>query len=282
MKLKVLNGYFAPMLVACFALSQQAGAADAPATDNSADLTKQLANPISNLISWPTKVDWDTDIGPEDADRTTYTTQPVIPIGLNDDWNVISRTIIPVYIDAESPVAGGDDESGMGDILQSFFFSPKKPTSGGLIWGIGPVLDVPTGDDGLTSDKFSVGPTIVLLKQTGPWTLGFLGNQLWDVSGDDDAEDVNSTYLQPFLSFNTKTHTTFSINTESTYNHEADSGDELTVPINLLVSQLVKFGHQPVQFQVGYRHYADTPSGGPDHGIRAQVTFLFPKGQKKK
>lgn len=280
MKLKLLNVYCVSAVIACLALSQQAYAADEtaakpPATE---DLAKKLSNPIANLISWPTKVDWDTDIGPEDADRTTYTTQPVIPVGLNDDWNVISRTIIPVYIDAESPVAGGDDETGMGDILQSFFFSPKKPTSGGLIWGVGPALSVPTGDDGLTTNKFSVGPTFVMLKQDGPWTLGFLANQLWDVSGDDDAEDVNSTFFQPFLAYNTKTHTTLSLNTESSYNHEADSGDEWTVPINATVSQLVKLGHQPVQFQLGYRHYADTPSGGPDHGIRAQVTFLFPKG----
>ena len=282
MKLKVLTVYLAPVLIACLALSQQAGAADeAPAGDAShVDLAKQLSNPIANLISWPTKLDWDTDIGPEDADRSTYITQPVIPVEMNDDWNIISRTIIPFYIDAESPVAGGDDESGMGDILQSFFFSPKKPTSGGLIWGVGPVLAVPTGDDGLTSDKFSVGPTIVLLKQDGPWTLGFLGNHLWDLSGDDDAEDVDSTFLQPFVAYVTQTKTTFSLNTESTYNHEADSGDEWTIPINATVSQLVKLGDQITQFQVGYRHYADTPSGGPDHGIRLQVTFLFPKKPK--
>jgi hypothetical protein len=76
----------------------------------------------------------------------------------------------------------------MGDILQSFFFSPGKPTTGDLIWGIGPALALPTGDDGLT---------LVLLKQDGPWAFGFPGNQLWDVSSDDDAEDISSTFLQP-------------------------------------------------------------------------------------
>jgi hypothetical protein len=281
MKRKELKGYFLSMLIpatGCFALAQHTNAVATPTEDASpAGLAKQLSNPVANLVSWPTKLDWDTDIGPEDADRSTYITQPVIPIGLNDDWNIISRTIVTFYVDAESPVEGGNDETGMGDTLQSFFFSPKKPTASGLVWGVGPVFGLPTGDDGLTSDKTSVGPTVVLLKQENGWTVGFLGNHLWDISGDDEAEDVNSTFLQPFVAYTTKTQTTFSLNSESTYNHEADSGDEWTVPINVTAAQLVKLGDQLTQFLVGYRHYAETPSGGPDYGIRLQMTLLFPK-----
>lgn len=101
------------------------------AADDSAGLAAKTQNPIADLISLPMKVDWDTDIGDEDADRTTYTVQPVIPINMNKDWNIISRTIVPVYIDAESPVSGEDDATGMGDILQSLFFSPSA-ASGGL------------------------------------------------------------------------------------------------------------------------------------------------------
>jgi hypothetical protein len=135
----------------------------------------------------PIKLDWDSDIGDAETDRSTYIIQPVIPIEMNDKWNVISHTIVPVYIDAESPF--GNDITGEGDISQSFFFSPKAPTDWGLIWGAGPVLALPTGDDGLTTDKFSVGPTFVGLMQEGPWTFGFWGNQLWAVSGDDDESD---------------------------------------------------------------------------------------------
>ena len=266
------------LLTALFLIGSANALANEPTEDaSSAGLAKQLSNPVANLVSWPTKLDWDTNIGPEDADRSTYITQPIIPIGLNDDWNIISRTIVTFYVDAESPVEGGNDETGMGDTLQSFFFSPKKPTTSGLVWGVGPVFGLPTGDDDLTSDKTSVGPTVVLLKQGGGWTLGFLGNHLWDISGDDEAEDVNSTFLQPFVAYTTKTQTTFTLNTESTYNHEADSGDEWTVPINVEVAQLVKLGEQMTQFKFGYRHYAETPSGGPDYGIRLQVTLLFPK-----
>ncbi len=158
-------------------------------------------------------------------------------------------------------------------IVQSFFIGPKAPTAGGWIWGAGPALSLPTGGDGLTSDKFSIGPTAVVLKQDSGWTYGALANQLWSVSGDDD-KDVSSLYLQPFLFYTTKKNTTFGINTESSYNWK---DEEWTVPINLTVSQLVKFGKQPVSLQLGYRNYVDTPTGGPDWGLRFQVTFLFPK-----
>jgi hypothetical protein len=264
----MLNKSIAATLVMSAMVSQGASAAD-----DSANLAQQTQNPIADLISVPVKLDWDTDIGPEDADRSTYVVQPVIPINMNKDWNVISRTIVPVYIDSQSPVPGGNDTTGMGDILQSLFFSLKAATSDGWIWGAGPAFSLPTGDDGLTTDKFSIGPTAVALKQEDGWTYGGLFNQLWSVSGDDDAEDVSSLFLQPFVAFTTKSLTTFSINTESTYDWKAE---EWTIPINAQVSQLVKLGEQPLSLLAGYRYYADTPSGGPDWGLRLQVTFLFP------
>ena len=163
---------------------------------------------------------------------------------------------------------------GVRSYLQSFFFSPKAPTAGGWVWGAGPALSFPTGGDGLTSDKFSIGPTAVALKQHDGWTYGALANHLWSVSGDDDAEDVSTTFLQPFLSYTTKKNTTFGMNTESSYDWQAK---EWTVPINLSVSQLVSVGKQPISLQLGYRNYVDKPTGGPDWGLRFQVTFLFPK-----
>ena len=257
-----------------FGLTTLNAAAEEKATDEAAELAMKLSNPIASLISVPIKYDYDTGIGKADADRSTYTIQPVIPLELNETWNVISRTIVPVYIDAESPVSGGKDINGMGDILQSFFISPKAPTERGWIWGAGPAMSLPTGDDGLTTDKFSVGPTAVALKQVSGWTYGALANHLWSVSGDDDRSDVNATFLQPFLAFVTKTHTTLTANTESSYDWTAE---EWTVPVNLTVSQLVKVGKQPISLQVGYRNYLDAPKGGPDWGLRFQVTFLFPK-----
>jgi len=127
--------------------------------DQEAELAKKLSNPVADLISVPIQYNWDTGIGPEDADRTTINVQPVVPITISPEWNVISRTIMPI-IDAESPVSGGSDESGLGDITQSFFFSPKAPTEAGWIWGTGPAFLVPTAsDDVLGTGKWAAGPT---------------------------------------------------------------------------------------------------------------------------
>jgi hypothetical protein len=246
-----------------------------PAPDADAELAKKLQNPIAALISVPVKLDWDTGIGPADADRFTYVVQPVIPFSLNQEWNLISRTIVPVYIDAQSPVAGGSDTSGMGDVLQSFFFSPKAPTAGGWIWGVGPVLSLPTASkDALGSEKYGAGPTVVVLRQDSGWTYGMLANHMWSFAGNDSRADVSATFIQPFISYTTKTYTTFGLNTESTYDWEAS---QWTVPINASVSQLMKFGKQRVSFAFGYRNYVDAPTGGPDWGLRFTVTFLFPK-----
>lgn len=243
--------------------------------DDASELAKKLQNPIAALISVPIKIDWDTDIGKTDADRSTYVVQPVIPITLSEEWNVISRTILPVYVDAESPTVGGKDVSGFGDILQSFFFSPTAPTDDGWIWGAGPVISLPTAsEDELGSEQYSAGPTAIVLKQDSGWTYGGLANHLWSVAGDDDRNDVSATFLQPFLSFTNKSQTTYGVNLESLYDWESE---EWTVPVNFTVSQLVKFGKQPVSFVLGYRHYVDTPKGGADWGVRFQMTLLFPK-----
>lgn len=172
-------------------------------------------------------------------------------------------------------MAGGSNESGLGDITQSFFFSPKAPTSGGWIWGAGPVLLLPSAtNDAVGSEKWGLGPTAVFLKQDSGWTYGALANHIWSVAGTDNRAAISSTFLQPFLSFTTTAATTYAVNTESTYDWK---NSQWTVPINLSVSQLVRFGKQPVSFQFGVRGYAERPAGGPDWGLRFVVTFLFPK-----
>jgi hypothetical protein len=272
----------APAFTTTF-FAQEAATDDKAAT---AELAKKLANPVASLISVPIQNNWDFGIGPANAMRYTANIQPVIPFSLNEDWNLITRTILPV-IYAESPVQGGSDKSGLGDLVQSFFFSPKAPV-GGWILAAGPVALWPTATDrALGFGKWGAGPTALALQQKNGWTYGLLANHLWsyatagrytassagDASDGSDAQ-VNATFIQPFVSHTTKTYTTFGLNTESTYDW---SHSQWTVPINMTVSQLLKIGKQPVQFSLGVRYYAEKPSGGPDWGLRFAVTFLFPK-----
>jgi hypothetical protein len=197
----------------------------------------------------------------------------VVPIRLNDEVNVISRTILPVV--AQGDVANSDDQQGLGDVTQSLFFSPRKPGPGGWIWGAGPVFLIPTATDrSIGTEKWGAGPTAVVLRQRSGWTYGILANHLWSFAGDHDRADVNSTFLQPFLSFTTKGGTSYTVNSESTYDWEREAW---TVPINLGVAHLFKTGKVPLQLQGGWRWYADKPPGGPDDGVRLTLTALFPK-----
>lgn len=237
------------------------------------DLAQQLANPVASLISVPFQGNWDFGIGVNDATRFTLNIQPVIPLSLNEEWNLIVRTILPV-IDAESPAPGIDDASGLGDTVQSFFFSPKKPV-GGWILAAGPVALWPTATDSqLGGEQWGAGPTALALRQKGPWTYGLLMNHLWSYAGDSARSDVNATFIQPFLTYITSTKTTFSINTETTYDWTAE---QWSVPVNLVISQLFKVGNQPLQAFVGGRYYLEGPEGGPEWGLRAGLVLLFPK-----
>ncbi len=244
-----------------------------PAADDAQELAKKLSNPVASLISVPFQFNYDTGLGDDDAGRLILNIQPVIPFSISEDWNLIVRTIVPV-IYQDSLAEGLDSNFGLGDTTQSFFFSPKEPV-GGWILAIGPVALWPTGTDpSLRSEQLGLGPTALALRQHDGWTYGILANHIWGVTQSDDHPDVNSTFLQPFLSYTWPTATTLSLNTESSYDWTAE---QWTVPVNLLVSQLVKLGKQPVQFFVGGRYYAEAPDDGPEWGIRFGFTLLFPR-----
>ncbi len=244
--------------------------------DDEAELAKKLSNPVASLISVPIQVNYDENFGPnEEGSVWRINIQPVIPITLNAEWNLISRTILPIIDQSDIPVEGSG-ESGIGDILQSFFFVPSKPTSGGMIWGVGPVFLIPTAsDDALGAKKWAIGPTAVLLKQAGPWTYGALTNHIESFAGDDDRAYISASLIQPFLSFNTRTKTTIGLSTEATYDWNSE---QWSVPISLTVSQMMKVGEQIFQIGGGVRYWADSPDNGPqDWGARINLTFLFPK-----
>lgn len=251
--------------------------ADAWAQQSEEEIAKAAQNPIAAMISLPLQYNYDQNIGPlEDGHKSYINVQPVIPFSLNEDWNLISRTIVPVIWQSDL-FPGAGSQSGIGDTTASLFFSPKKPTSGGWIWGVGPVFYLPTAsDDLLGADKWGAGPTAVFLKQEHGFTYGALMNHIWSVGGDSDRADISNTFLQPFFSYTTKTHTTFAVNTESSYNWETE---QWSVPINLLVKQLVKVGEQRLQLTAGARYWADSPDNiGPQGwGARFEVSFLFPK-----
>jgi len=245
-------------------------------TQESADeLAKKLSNPVASLISVPMQYNVDFDIGTANGTKHYLNVQPVIPHSLSDDMNLTTRVIVPV-IYQDDVFGDSGDQFGLGDTTPSFFFSPKEPV-GGWILGAGPVFLLPTATDELLGgDKWGAGPTVLALQQTpGGCTYGVLVNHIWSFAGDDDRSDISSTFLQPFVAKQFPGGRTITVNSESSYDWK---GENWNVPLNLGYSKVAKWGSQMLSWQVGLRYFIETPGEGPDWGMRATLTLLFPGG----
>ena len=240
-------------------------------TEGDDDLATKLANPVSDLISVPFQFNYDCCYGPEDGARYTLNIQPVIPFKLSPDLSLVVRTIIPI-IDQEPTTPTSGDHFGLGDITQTFFFSP--PPRNGLTWAFGPAFLWPVGTDNLGSDKWGVGPSALVLKQRAGTTVGMLANHIWSYAGDSDREDISATFLQPFVSHTWPSTTGVSLNLEATYDWK---GEDWTVPLNAGVSHIYTFGKQKVQMGIFGKVYLAAPDDGPDWGLRFVATFLIPQ-----
>ena len=261
------------MLFATAARAQQPAAAE----HDTAELAKQLSNPVASLVSVPFQFNWEQNVGPSDLTRFILNVQPVMPFSVNEDVNLIVRVIAPL-ISQPPLVADGEPTFGIGDVTTSFFVSPSK--SKRMIWGAGPVFVLPsTSEPPLGAGKWSAGPTIVALKQAGPWTVGALWNQVWSFSGDATRPDVNQMFLQPFVSYQTTQTVTLTAQSETTANWEVDD-DRWTVPINFVVAKLSSFGSFPASYQLGFGAFAVHPEVGPSWKLRAAIVILLPRAKR--
>ena len=244
-------------------------------------LANKLANPVGSVYSLP--FEFTVDNGAENGDAFILNLQPVIPISLNDDWNLISRTIIP-FIDAPGTSAGrpgnpdpivGDRTFGLGDISESLFLSPAKP--GKVIWGAGGMFGLPTASDAsLGSEKWTAGPAMVLLSQPKPWTVGTLFGNLWSYAGADDRADINQLFFQYFV--NRDMGGWYLTSTPiMTANWNASSSDRWMVPVGGGAGKLLTIGELPVRTQLQGFYNVARPDGAPSGSLMLTVQLVFPK-----
>jgi len=285
--LKTAWMYVLMQLVAVLALSPAVWAQQTPAIeDQTGDLQKATQNPVSNLISVPLQNNTNFGVNPGYRNQDVLNIQPVIPIGISKDWNLLVRWIAPI-IYQPVPNAPGTPETGeygFGDMQPTFFISPKKP--GKLIWGVGPVFQLPTATNtNLGQGKLGIGPSIVALTQPGHWTLGVLANNVWSVAGSGSRPDVNQFLMQCFINYNLQKGWFIALSPIITANWEASRGNVWTVPFGGGIGRITKFGAQPVSLIAQFYANAVHPANTPDWTMRLQISFLFPKlskEQKKK
>jgi hypothetical protein len=241
------------------------------------ELAKLAQNPVGNLISLPFQNNTNLNFGPEKGTQNVLNIQPVIPISVSKDWNIITRTIVPVIW---MPSLGPDIDSknGIGDTVFTAFLSPANP--GHWIWGAGPVVQVPTNSSSELGNKnWGLGPSVVVLHldHGSPWVYGALVNNIWSLSSNKQGGSYNNGLIQPFVNYNFEGGLYLTSSPILTVNWNADSGQQWTVPIGGGVGKIFHFGKLPVNTQLSAYYNVVRPDYGPNWQIRAQVQLMFPK-----
>ena len=253
--------------------------APARAEMSAEELAKLAQNPVGNLISVPFQNNTNFNVGPLEGTQNILNIQPVYPIEVNPDWNIITRTIMPL-IWQPGFVAGQGTEFGLGDIQLSAFLSPSKPTAEGIIWGAGAIVQMPTNTDARLGNKnWGLGPTAVVLriKHGDPWVFGVLANNVWSLSSDERGGAYSNGLIQPFVNYNFKDGFYLTSAPIMTVNWKADSGQKWTVPLGGGVGKIFHLGRLPVNTQLSAYYNVVHPDDGANWQIRAQVQLMFPK-----
>jgi len=252
------------------------------------EIAKATQNPLTAMYSVPIQNNTYFNAGPSNQTKNVANFQPVIPIDFNDDWTLVTRTIMPLtYLPsdmAKRPYIGIDDDSqfGIGDTTFTAFFTPKDPGDSGWLWGAGPVLYLPTAtNDSLGTKKWGAGPAAVALKMDGKWVYGSLLMHVWSFAGAGQSQGidkVNMTTIQPFVNYNLDDGWFVASVPLITANWEADSDNRWTVPVGLGVGKAMKFGSIPGTAQIHAYYNVVTPdNGGEDWQLRVQIQLLFPR-----
>ena len=256
-------------------------ASTAPASavaDTATELAKKTQNPVSDLISVPFENNANFRAGPDNKVLNVLNIKPVVPLKLNDEWNLINRAIIPLISQPGVDGTPYGRKNGVGDITYQGFFSPN-PKPGGMIWGVGPQLQIPTHSNSrLGNQRWAAGPNVVVLDMKGKTVKGFLLSQIWDFTNSRD-DDISLLTLQPFYNYNFGKGWYAVANPVITANWEADSGDKWTVPIGGGVGKVTHWGKQAVNLRLAAFGNVVKPTYGSDYNIQLTVQFMFPKGK---
>jgi len=240
------------------------------------ELAKLAQNPVGNLISLPFQNNTNFNVGPYSGTQNVLNIQPVIPISVNQDWNIITRTILPV-VSMPSLAVGEDRTNGLGDTTFTAFLSPAQPDD--LIWGAGPVFQLPTDTNDLGNKNWGMGASVVVLKleKGNPWVYGVLVNNVWSLSSSKRGGAYSNGLIQPFVNYNFPEGFYLTSAPIATVDWKAESGQQWTVPLGGGVGKIFHLGRLPVNTQLSGYYNVVHPDFGANWQVRFQVQLMFPK-----
>lgn len=243
--------------------------------EQAAALAKATQNPLAAMYSLPFQNNTTFGVGSEKKAQNVLNIQPVIPVSLSENINLINRVIIPVITQPYGN-DGVNSTTGVGDISYTAWFSPTKASE--ITWGFGPAFQIPTGSDPneFGSHEFGVGPSLVALTMIDKWVAGIVVNNIWTFG---DAEE-NKFLFQYFVNYNLPNAVYLVSAPIMTANWNATSGEQWIVPFGGGIGKVIKLGKQPININAQGYYNAVKPTGWGDWQMRIQVQLLFPKGKK--
>ena len=235
------------------------------------ELSAAAANPLADLMSFPFQNNLNMNYGEYNRNMNVLNIQPVIPLA---GGKLITRTIFPIVRIPDFSTESGKLSSGLTDMVFTAFYVPE---SKGLMWGFGTVVELPTGGSIRGSQKWSAGPSLVLMAQPGDWTFGALMNNAWSFAGNSDSDDVNHMLANLFVVRQLGGGWYVNSAPIITADWTADSEDRWIVPLGGGGGKLVMLGGKlPLNLQTQLYYNVVRPDFGPEWQWRVQAQILLP------
>ena len=257
------------MLAGASLASEQA---DTNASVSNEELLKMKQNPVSGLR----QVVLDTTLSPNmpvtGGSEGSYSLQVVWPFRLDDDWRLITYSILPVL---QVPEGNGEYTVGTGNTLLNAFVTPATPASD-FVWGLGPAVLLPTrGDPDLGSDRLGLGPSGVLFYAKDNWGAGVVLQNVWSLGGE-GRDEVNMFGGQYFLNYNLPEDWFLYSNSTITADWLADSSDRWTVPVGGGFGRVFSVGGQAMSAALQGVANVVRPENSARWAVNMQIALLFP------
>ena len=241
------------------------------AQESTEELLKDAVNPLADLISFPFQNNLNMNYGEYNRNMDVLNIQPVIPFA---DGKLVTRSIFPIVWIPDFASENGMHSSGLGDIVFTAFYVPE---SKGVMLGFGPVIEMPTGGSLRGTQKWSAGPSLMVVVQPGDWTVGALINNAWSFAGESERDNVNHMLLNLFVVYQLGEGWYLNSAPIITADWTADSEDRWIVPLGAGGGKLIMIGGKlPLNLQTQLYYNVVRPDFGPEWQWRVQAQILLP------